>query len=63
MDSNRKQGLKHEIKGAIKQAAGKVTGNKARELAGAAEKNLGKVQYAAGKAADDARAAVKKSSR
>jgi len=63
MDTNRKQGLKHEVKGGIKEAAGKVTGNKAREVEGNIEKNLGKLQHAAGKASDDARAAEKKANR
>jgi len=63
MDTDRKEGLKHEVKGAVKEVAGKVTGNKVREAEGAIEKNVGKVQHAAGKAADDARAAVKKGSR
>jgi uncharacterized protein YjbJ (UPF0337 family) len=52
---NRVEGTKHEISGAIKEAAGKVTGNKSREMAGAMEKQAGKAQKAAGKAADDAR--------
>ena len=61
MDTNRKEGLKHEIKGGIKEAAGKVTGNKAREVEGAIEKNLGKIQHAVGKAVDKARDDAKKS--
>jgi uncharacterized protein YjbJ (UPF0337 family) len=60
MDTDRKEGLKHEVKGAVKEVAGKVTANKLREAEGAIEKNVGKVQHAAGKAADNARAAVKK---
>ena len=28
MDKDRKDGLKHEVKGAAKEVAGKVTGNK-----------------------------------
>jgi uncharacterized protein YjbJ (UPF0337 family) len=63
MDKDRKDGIKHEVKGAAKEIAGKVTGNKLREAEGNVEKNLGKVQNAAGKAADDARNAVKKNSR
>lgn len=55
MDSNRKEGLKHEVKGAMKEVAGKVTGNKTREIAGNIEKNFGKMQNAVGKAADEAR--------
>jgi len=46
---------KHEIKGAVKEVAGKVTGNPAREAAGNVEKNAGKVQKEVGKAADKSR--------
>ena len=60
MDKDRKEGLKHEVKGALKEVAGKITGNKLREAEGAVEKNVGKIQNAAGKAADKARAQVKK---
>ncbi len=63
MDTDRKEGLKHEIKGTAKELAGKVTGNKLREAEGNVEKNVGKIQNAAGKAADDARNQVKKNSR
>ncbi len=63
MDIDRKEGLKHEVKGTAKEVAGKVTGNKLREAEGNIEKNVGKIQHAAGKAADDARDEVKKSSR
>jgi uncharacterized protein YjbJ (UPF0337 family) len=60
MDINRKQGLKHEVKGTIKELAGKVTGNKTREVEGTVEKNFGKIQNALGKTADKARDAAKK---
>jgi|HubBroStandDraft_3_1064219.scaffolds.fasta_scaffold3021003_1 uncharacterized protein YjbJ (UPF0337 family) len=63
MDKDRKDGLKHEVKGTAKEVAGKVTGNKLREAEGNVEKNVGKIQNAAGKAADDARNQVKKNSR
>ena len=63
MDKDRKEGLKLEVKGAAKQVAGKITGNKLREAEGNVEKNLGKIQNAAGKAADNARNQVKKNSR
>jgi uncharacterized protein YjbJ (UPF0337 family) len=39
----------------VKEVAGKVTGNKTQELEGKAQKGVGKVQSAAGKAKDDAR--------
>lgn len=55
MDKNRTEGTKHEIKGATKEAVGKVTGNHSRELSGNIEKNAGKVQKEIGKANDQAR--------
>ncbi|MBB6244466.1 uncharacterized protein YjbJ (UPF0337 family) [Rhodanobacter sp. MP1X3] len=60
MDKNRTEGAKHEVKGAIKEGIGKVTGNKSKEVAGNAEKNAGKVQHAVGKAADKAREDAKR---
>lgn len=59
VDKNRTEGMKREIKGTIKEGAGKLTGNKAREVSGNIEKNAGKVQKAVGKAADRARAGAK----
>lgn len=53
VDRNRVEGTKHEIKGAIREAAGKMTGNKAQQIAGSMEKNAGKAQKAMGKAADE----------
>jgi uncharacterized protein YjbJ (UPF0337 family) len=63
MHKDRKEGLEHEVKGAVKEVAGKVTGNKLREAEGKLEKNAGKVQHAAGKAADKARDAVRRAAR
>lgn len=57
MDKNRTEGAKHEIKGSVKELVGKVTGNKVKEAKGNAEKNIGKVQKAAGEAIDKARKA------
>ena len=34
MDKNRTEGTKHEIKGAVKELVGKVTGNRSKEIAG-----------------------------
>jgi uncharacterized protein YjbJ (UPF0337 family) len=62
MDKNRNLGTRHEIKGAVKEVIGKVTGNKSKEIAGNLEKNLGKVQKNAGEAADAIRDAAKKDS-
>jgi uncharacterized protein YjbJ (UPF0337 family) len=60
MDNNRTEGTKREIKGAIKEVVGKVTGNDSKELAGNVEKNLGKVQRKAGEASDEIRDAARK---
>ena len=42
-------GTLHEVKGAIKQEAGKLTKNPNLEAEGIAEKNVGKVQHVVGK--------------
>lgn len=55
MDKDRKEGMKHEIKGGAKELAGKVTGNKVEEATGNLEKNAGKVQHEMGKKADEER--------
>jgi uncharacterized protein YjbJ (UPF0337 family) len=60
MDKNRIEGTIKEAKGSIKEAIGKVTGNKRTELEGATEKNVGKVQRAAGDVADKVRDATRK---
>lgn len=60
MDKNRSEGAKHQIKGAIKEGIGKVTGNVGKQFAGNLEKNAGKVQNAVGKTADKQRAEDKK---
>lgn len=59
MDKDRKKGAEKEVKGSLKQAAGKVTGNKVTEAEGANEKTAGKVQRNIGKAKDEVRDAVK----
>jgi uncharacterized protein YjbJ (UPF0337 family) len=42
-------GKLHEVKGAIRQKAGELTGNPSLEADGKAEKNAGKVQSIIGK--------------
>jgi uncharacterized protein YjbJ (UPF0337 family) len=42
-------GKLHEVKGAVKQTVGKISGNPNLEADGRAEKNAGKVQNVAGK--------------
>jgi uncharacterized protein YjbJ (UPF0337 family) len=55
MDKNRTEGTKHEIKGAVKEGVGKVTGNPIREAEGKIEKHAGKAEKEYGKAKDEAR--------
>jgi uncharacterized protein YjbJ (UPF0337 family) len=55
VDENRVEGTGHKIKGAIKEAVGKVTGNEQTEAEGAAEKTGGKVQDTYGHAKDTVR--------
>jgi uncharacterized protein YjbJ (UPF0337 family) len=59
MSTNRVEGAARKATGAIKQAAGKVTGNERLEAEGAAEKTGGKVQNAVGKAQDKIGNAIK----
>jgi uncharacterized protein YjbJ (UPF0337 family) len=42
-------GKLHEVKGAVKQTVGKISGNPNLEADGRAEKNAGKVQHVVGK--------------
>jgi uncharacterized protein YjbJ (UPF0337 family) len=48
MDKDRVKGAAHQAKGSIKEAAGKVTGDKKTQAEGAAEKVAGKMQNTAG---------------
>jgi uncharacterized protein YjbJ (UPF0337 family) len=52
MDKNRIKGTAKQVKGSIKEAAGKLTGNTSLELEGDAEQLAGKVQKEYGKAKD-----------
>jgi len=60
MDTDRIKGAAQQAKGAVKEAAGKVTGDKKTEAEGQGEKLAGKVQNAAGGAKDAVRDTVKK---
>ncbi len=60
MDSDRIDGAAHQVKGAIKEAAGKLTGDAKTEADGKAEKAAGKVQNAVGGLKDSAREALDK---
>ena len=60
MDKDRVEGMAHQAKGAVKEAAGKVTGDAKLQAEGQAEKAAGKVQNAVGGMKDAARDALKK---
>ena len=60
MDKDRVEGAAHQMKGAVKEALGKVTGDTKIEAEGTAEKAAGKVQNAAGGLKDAARESLKK---
>jgi uncharacterized protein YjbJ (UPF0337 family) len=60
MDKNRIAGSAKEAKGAVKIAAGKVTGDAKLQAEGHADKFAGKVQNAVGGAKDAARNALNK---
>ncbi|MGV1871831.1 CsbD family protein [Agrobacterium rosae] len=59
MDKNRIEGAANELKGTIKQAAGKLTGNKKLEAEGRGEKLAGEVQGTVGKGVDAVKGALK----
>jgi uncharacterized protein YjbJ (UPF0337 family) len=58
MNENRIKGEAHALKGSIKEAIGKITGDRRVEAEGAAEKRAGKAQAGAGKAADTVKKTV-----
>lgn len=59
MDKDRIEGSANQAKGALKQAAGKVTGDSKLKAEGAADKASGKLQNAIGGAKDALRDATK----
>jgi uncharacterized protein YjbJ (UPF0337 family) len=59
MDKDRTAGIGHQVKGSVKEAAGKVTGDRKLQAEGKAEKVGGKVQNAVGGAKDSLRDATK----
>ncbi len=60
MDKDRVEGVGHQAKGAVKEAAGKLTGDGKLQAEGKTEKAAGKVQNAIGGAKDAVRDAVNK---
>ena len=60
MDKDRIEGKATEIKGSIKEAVGKITGNDSLQVEGKADKMAGKAQAKVGEAKDAVRDAVEK---
>jgi len=60
MDKDRVEGAGHQVKGAVKEAAGKMTGDQKLQAEGKTEKAAGKVQNAIGGAKDSVRDALNK---
>lgn len=60
MDKNRIEGAAKQVKGSVKEAIGKITGDKSTQAEGIAEKVEGKVQADIGKAKDAVRDTLKK---
>lgn len=55
MDDKRTEGMGHQAKGTVKEAAGKLTGDRSQELEGNLQKNAGKLERKAGELQDDLR--------
>jgi len=60
VDSDRVEGMGHQVKGAIKEGIGKVTGDQKTQAEGTAEKAGGKIQNTIGGAKDSVRDALDK---
>lgn len=60
MDKDQIKGAAKDMKGSVKEAAGKVTGDRKLEAKGAAEKTVGKLQKGVGDMKDAARNAFKR---
>ncbi len=60
VDHNRVDGAAEQVKGNIKEAVGKVTGNHQTEAEGKADQVAGKVQSKVGEAKDKIRDATKR---
>ena len=59
MDKNRIEGAAKELKGAVKEGVGKLTGNDRLEAEGKVDKAAGKIQGAVGKGKDAVKDALK----
>ena len=60
MNKNSAEGKLDQVKGSVKEALGKVTGNEKLEAEGATEKVAGKAQEGVGKAQEAAKDAADK---
>ncbi len=60
MDRNRVKGAAHQVKGTVKEAIGRMTGDTKLRVEGTAEKLGGKVQSSFGRAKDALRDAVRR---
>jgi uncharacterized protein YjbJ (UPF0337 family) len=60
MDKNRIDGIAKQVKGSVKEAIGKVTGDTRIQAEGNAEKNVGKAQAKIGEVADKLRDSARK---
>lgn len=58
MDKDRVSGAAKQVKGSVKEAVGKLTGDSKMQSDGKAEKIVGKVQNAIGGAKDSVREAI-----
>jgi uncharacterized protein YjbJ (UPF0337 family) len=58
MDKDRVEGSAHQVKGSIKEAVGKATGDAKLQSEGQIEKTAGKIQNAVGGIKDDVKEAV-----
>ncbi len=59
MDKDRIEGVEKKVKGSVKEAVGKVTGDSKTQAEGKAEKTAGRAQNAVGGAKDSARDLLK----
>lgn len=59
MDKDRIGGAAKQVKGSVKEAVGKLTGDTATQAEGATEKAAGKTQSTVGNVKDSARDAIK----
>jgi uncharacterized protein YjbJ (UPF0337 family) len=59
MDKNRIEGAVRQVKGSVKEAAGKLSGNHKLEVEGKGDKLAGEAQSALGKAKDRVKDALR----